>query len=48
VRSALPWDIQESLTLEDGTDRSSRNFSMELSLYAGNTPEEGMSQDDVN
>jgi hypothetical protein len=41
MRSALVWDIQEFLTLEDGTDRLSRKVSKELSSYAGNTPEEG-------
>jgi len=36
--SALSWDIQDEfflygLTLEDGTDRLSRNVRKELSLY---------------
>jgi len=44
----MRWDFQEFLTLEDGADSLSRNVCMELSLYAGNTPEEGMSQDGIN
>ena len=37
--------FQEALTLEEGTDRLSRNVSKELPLYAVNISEERRSQD---